>query len=354
MIPILGRDIRLFLVNDSSAIVPIGCARTVRLKASRVMLETSDSTTGRFKKYIAGMIDQGLSVSGLVGYSNGSQYDALDIYKKILASGTNLINFDYKIVTSTYIYTLSGQCIVSGMEHSRQYNDAAAYDVDLTISGEVTITQTGTFLPYFWLTSSTQLTADQVVTLIEAGSSTSVTAPSYSTITINFAAPGGKWLYFAYPATSVDRLSYYVSVGDQGRIGQVGDLFNYDTKSITVNAITANYKVYQSNVSKVNNSPMDLRTFYPTTGGIMGYGTVIRDKQTTTNGNTTVTITAMAGVQINKIVTFLRGGQEVTDILASPAVPTGADVSYDATTGTFTVDASNPFVGEDVTYVFLT
>lgn len=350
---LVGRDIVLYLVNDASAVLEVGCGLDVHRAGEREMLETSDNTSGRFTKYIAGKINQRLLVNGFTGYSNGSLYDSDDLYDKLVAAGTNLINFEYKQDNGTYIFTYSGKCLVKSFEETSPINGASAYNVELQVVGEVVKTQTGTMIPYYWLTSDTELTADEVVTLIEAGSATSVTAPSYSTITINWLAPGGKWLYFAIPSISPDRLSYYVSVGDQGRIGQPGDLFNYGTRGITIGSGAAiNYKVYSSNVSKVNNSPMDLRTFYPTSGGIMGYGTTIYDKETSTPG-TTITFASLVGVQLNKLIMVLRGTSAATDILASPAVPTGADVSYDATTGTFTYPVDNPLIGEDVTAVWL-
>lgn len=351
----LGKNIILYLVNDSSAVVRIGAARTVRRKAVREMKETSDSTTGRFKKYIAGMIDQTLSVQGLMGYSNGSQYDATDLYTKLVAVGTNLISFQYKVDNGTYVWTYSGQCIVSSFEESRQYNEAGSYDVELQVVGQITVTQTGTSVPYYWVTSPTALTAAQVVALIQAGSATSVTAPSYSTITINFLAPTGKYLYFAIPATSPDRLSYYVSVGDNGRVGQVGDLFTYVTQSITVGSLTANYKVYSTSISKTNNSPMDLRTFYPTSGGIIGYGTSQYQSATAAGGSNSITISLAAGVQLNKIILILRGGPPAELIIASPGVPTGSTLSWDATNGIVTCDSTNPFfAGEKITIIYLT
>lgn len=350
----VGKNIVLYLINSLSASVPVGEATQVTRKAQRETKETSDSTTGRYKKYIAGMIDQSFSVTGLIGFSNGSYYDSTDLYAKMVEIGTNLVNFEYKEDNGTFVYTYSGQCLISSFQESSGYDDIGGYDVELQVVGEITVVQTGTMLPYYWLTSSSALTADQVVALIEAGGSTSVTAPSYSTITINWGAPGGKWLYFAIPAISPNRLSYYVSMGDQGSIGQPGDLFNFDPKSITIGSGPAiSYKVYQSNVSKVNNSPMDLRTFYPTTGGIMGYGTTIYDKQTSTDGVDTITFPLLVGVQLNKLIMVLNGTQAATNILASPAVPTGADVSYDATTGTFTFP-SGLLVGNDVTCVWLT
>lgn len=351
---VLGKDIILYLVNASSAVVPIGCARDVLRHAGREMIETSDDTSGRFKKFIAGMLNEGLSVTGITAFSNGSQYDSSDIYDMLKAAGTNLINFEYKVDNGTYLLTYSGQCLVASFEETSPWDGVSTYNCELQISGEVTVTQTGTYIPYYWLVSDVELTAIQVVALIEAGSSTSVSAPSYSTITINWGAPGGKWLYFAIPSTSPDRLSYYVSLGDQGRIGQPGDLFNYETKSITVGALTANYKVYLSNVSKVNNSPMDLRTFYPTSGGIMGYGTTVNNTATAPSSGTTFTIPALAGIQLNKLIILTRGTQIFTKIIASPAVPVGSEVSYDSTTGTLTVPVGQEWIGEEVTYIYLT
>lgn len=353
---VLGRDIRLFMENGVSALVEIGCGLDVRRAGEREMLETSDNTSGRFTKFIPGKINQRLLVSGYTGFSNGSQYDSSEAYDKLVSAETTPINFEYIVDNGTFTYTYSGKCLVKSFEESSPINGAAAYNLELQCVGEITKVVTGTYVPYYWVASDTVLTADEVVALIESGdpSVTSVSAPSYSTITINWLAPGGKYLYFAIPSSSPDRLSYYVSMGDQGRIGQPGDLFNYNTKAITIGGGgPINYKVYQSNVSKVNNSPMDLRTFYPTTGGIMGYGTTLYDKQPTVDGDTTVTFPLLIGVQLNKLVVVMNGNQVATMIKPSPAVPDGGEVSYDATTGTFTYPAGE-LVGGDVTAVWLT
>lgn len=350
---LVGRDIILYLVNDTSDVLEIGCGLDVSREGEREVLETRDNTSGRFFKGIAGKITERLTVTGLTGWSNGSLYDGDDLYDKLVAAGTNLINFQYEQDNGTYVFTYSGKCLVQSYKETSPLNGASTYNATLAVIGEVTKTQSGTNIPYYWFTSDTELTIDQVVTIIEAGGSTSVTAPSYSTITINWLAPGGKWLYFAIPAISPDRLSYYVSVGDQGSIGQPGDLFNYGTRGITIGSgPTINYKVYLSNVAKVNNSPMDLRTFYPTSGGIMGYGTTNYDKQTSTDGVDTITFPLLVGVQLNKLIVVLNGSQAATMINASPAVPNGGEVSYDATTGTFTYP-SGELVGNDVTAVWL-
>lgn len=350
-----GRDIILYLVNNASVLVEMGCGLDVRRAGEREMLETSDNTSGRFTKFIAGKINQRLLVTGFTGWSNGSLYDSDDLYDKLVAAGTNLVNFEYKQDTGTYIFTYSGKCLVKSFEESSPYDQVSAYNIELQVIGEIVKTQTGTFLPYYWFTSDTELTADEAVTIIEAGGSTSITAPSYSTITINWMAPGGKWLYFAIPSISPDRLSYYVSLGDQGSIGQPGDLFNYGTRAITIGSGPAiNYKVYLSNVSKVNNSPMDLRTFYPTTGGIMGYGTTVNDTATAPSSGTTFTIPALAGIQLNKLIILARGASIFTKIIPSPAIPTGSQVAYDSTTGTLTVPVGVEWSGEEVLYIYLT
>ena len=307
------------MTNSLGAQVRIGAARSVKFTGSRQLLETSNNVSGRFKRYIAGMVDQTLSVSGLMGYSNGSQYDYTSLYEKLVAIGTNEITFAFKEDNGTYVNTYTGQCIVKNFERSRNYNDAGMYDVELQVNGEVTVSSTGSYVPYYWYASSSPLTDAAFVALIEAGTATGVSGPSYSTISINFAAPGGKYLYFAIPASSPDRLSYYVNVGDSGRIGQPGDLFNYNTLPVTIGSgPSINYKIYSSNISKANNSPMDLRTFYPTSSGVIGYGTTIYYEYTCSGSEgKTVTITGAIGVPVNKIIVILRGGQSIIKIATS-------------------------------------
>ena len=344
------------MTNGVGALVRIGAARTVKFSGAREMKETSDASSGRFKSYIAGMVDQKLSVSGLMNFSNGSQYDYSDLYTKLVAVGTNLISFQFKEDNGVYVYTYTGQAIVSSFERTKQYNDAGAYDVELQVSGEVTVTSTGTSVPYYWLTSPTALTPSVVVSLIQAGSATGVSAPSYSTISINFLAPSGKYLYFAIPSVSPDRLSYYVSVGDNGRIGTVGDLFNYTTLPITIGSGPAiNYKVYSSNVAKANNSPMDLRTFYPTSGGgVVGYGNVVYATYTCTGSEgTSVIIVAAIGVQLNKIIAINRPGTPSTNLIAAPAIITGEDVGWDASSAT-AYFGNAVALGEIITIIYLT
>lgn len=344
------------MTNGLGANVRIGAARTVKFSGAREMKETSNSTSGRFKTYVAGMVDQKLSISGLMNFSNGSQYDYSDLYTKLVAAGTNLISFQFKEDNGVYVYTYTGQAIVSSFERTKQYNDAGAYDVELQVSGEVTVTSTGTSVPYYWLTSATPLSASAVVALIQAGSATGVSAPSYSTISINFLAPSGNYLYFAIPSVSPDRLSYYVSVGDNGRIGTVGDLFNYTTLPIIIGSGPAiNYKVYSSLISKVNNSPMDLRTFYPTSGGgVVGYGNVVYSTHTCTGTEgTSVIIVAAIGVQLNKIISIARSGQNATNLIAAPAIVTGLDAAWDNTSATvYFGNAVAP--GEVITITYLT
>jgi predicted secreted protein len=351
---ILGKNIILYLTNGLGSNVRIGAARTVKFSGTREMKETSDSASGSFKTFIAGMVDQTLSISGLMNFSNGSQYDYSDLYSKLVAAGTNLISFQFKEDNGTYVYTYSGQAIVSSFVRTKQYNDAGAYDVEMQVCGPVTVTSTGTSIPYYWLTSPTALTPSAVVSLIQAGSATGVSAPSYSTISINFGVPAGAYLYFAIPATSPNRLSYYVSVGDNGPIGSPGNLFNYVTLPITIGSGSPiNYKVYSSNISKANNSPMDLRTFYPTSGGIVGYGNVYFDTYTCSGSEgTSVIISSGIGIQLNKIISIARTGTMATNILAYPSIVTGDDAAWDPSSGT--VYFANPVVaGEVLTITYL-
>lgn len=353
---ILGKNIILYLQNDLGSYVRIGAGRSVEFNTSRELKETTNQQSGVSRSWINGMLEETLNVSGLQGYSNGSLYDATGLYTKLTASGTTPLNFQFTVDNGTYKFTYSGQCLIKTLRRARVYNDVSTYDAEFQVSGPVTVTQTGTYIPYYWLISNTQLTAAQVQNLIQTGSANTVNGPSYATISINFGAIAQQWLYFAIPSVSPDRLSYYVSVGDNGRVGQPGDLFTYTTLPITIGSNTNNYKIYSSNVAKINNSPMELRTYYPTGGAqVIGYGTTVYQKYTATGseGNS-ITIPALAGVQLNKLILIMRGGIPATGIIAAPTVPTGQDISFDTSSGKFTVDASVPFVpGEQLTIIYL-
>jgi hypothetical protein len=105
--------------------------------------------------------------------------------------------------------------------------------------------------PYFWGTSATLPTTSGVASTIQSGGSTKVVASSTGNITISFLTSGSKYLWFATPATSATKTTWFISSLNSGSIGGPSNLFaSASTTTVTSpNSYWSgiSYKIYISN-----------------------------------------------------------------------------------------------------------
>jgi hypothetical protein len=97
--------------------------------------------------------------------------------------------------------------------------------------------------PYYFLKSSSPISAAAMVTAIQNGTATKVIADSTGTLTIPY-APSAQYLAVAYPSTSTTKTRYFVTALDNGAITVV---FNaVATLSVTTALWSQSYKIHTS------------------------------------------------------------------------------------------------------------
>ena len=97
--------------------------------------------------------------------------------------------------------------------------------------------------PYYYLKSSSPISASAMVAAIENGTATKVVADSTGTLTIPY-APSAQYLAIAYPSTSTTKTRYFVTALDNGAITVV---FNaVATLSVTTALWSQSYKIHTS------------------------------------------------------------------------------------------------------------
>ena len=123
-------------------------------------------------------------------------------------------------------------------------------------SSDSTPTITGVH-PYYYLKSSSPISAAAMVTAIQNGTATKVVASSTGTLSIPY-APSAEYLAVAYPSTSTTKTRYYVTALDNGAITVV--FSPVASLSVTTALWSQSYKIHVSASALTNsNSTIELR-----------------------------------------------------------------------------------------------
>jgi hypothetical protein len=118
--------------------------------------------------------------------------------------------------------------------------------------------------PYFWGLADSQLTLNQIISAIQAGSANKVLSSASGTITITFNATTAKFLWFAHDATYTTKSIWYVNALNTGSIGGSTNLFG-SVQTGNVNSPTSlwssrSFKAYITNYATTTGSDsMQLR-----------------------------------------------------------------------------------------------
>jgi hypothetical protein len=105
--------------------------------------------------------------------------------------------------------------------------------------------------PYYYLKSSSPISAAAMVTAIQNGTATKVVADSTGTLTIPY-APSAQFLAIAYPSTSTTKTRYFVTALDNGAITVV--FAPVATLSVTTALWTQSYKIHTSSGALTNSA----------------------------------------------------------------------------------------------------
>jgi hypothetical protein len=105
--------------------------------------------------------------------------------------------------------------------------------------------------PYYYLKSSSPISAAAMVTAIQNGTATKVIADSTGTLTIPY-APSAQYLAIAYPSTSTTKTRYFVTALDNGAITVV--FAPVATLSVTTALWTQGYKIHTSSGALTNSA----------------------------------------------------------------------------------------------------
>jgi hypothetical protein len=105
--------------------------------------------------------------------------------------------------------------------------------------------------PYYFLKSSSPISAAAMVAAIENGTATKVIADSTGTLTIPY-APSAQYLAIAYPSTSTTKTRYFVTALDNGAITVV--FAPVATLSVTTALWTQGYKIHTSSGALTNSA----------------------------------------------------------------------------------------------------
>jgi len=97
--------------------------------------------------------------------------------------------------------------------------------------------------PYYFLKSSSPISAAAMVAAIQNGTATKIIADSTGTLTIPY-APSAQYLAIAYPSTSTTKTRYFVTALDNGAITVV--FAPVATLSVTTALWTQSYKIHTS------------------------------------------------------------------------------------------------------------
>lgn len=111
--------------------------------------------------------------------------------------------------------------------------------------------------PYYYLKSSSPISAAAMVTAIQNGTATKVIASSTGTLSIPY-APSAEYLAVAYPSTSTTKTRYHVTALDNGAITVV--FSPVASLSVTTALWTTSYKIHVSASALTNsNATIELR-----------------------------------------------------------------------------------------------
>jgi hypothetical protein len=105
--------------------------------------------------------------------------------------------------------------------------------------------------PYYYLKSSSPISAAAMVAAIQDGTASKVVASSTGTLTIPY-APSAEYLAIAYPSTSTTKTRYYVTALDNGAITVV--FAPVSTLSVTTALWSQSYKIHTSSGALTNSA----------------------------------------------------------------------------------------------------
>ena len=115
--------------------------------------------------------------------------------------------------------------------------------------------------PYFYGWTNSSVSAANIATSIQNGSATKVVASSAGSISVPYNA-SAQYIWFATPATSATKSTWFVTSLNTGSIGGSGNLF---ASAVVVNVTSSSnywsnipYKIYISNYATTLNSSMTL------------------------------------------------------------------------------------------------
>ena len=140
--------------------------------------------------------------------------------------------------------------------HNANYSTPLPWDVVITANNTITA-----IYPYFYgkVSGGSKPTKDQAL----INSWNKVVAGSSSTITVSFGSVATDRIWFAIPATSTSKTTWYIDALNNWPIGGVSNLFDTET-SVAIDSPTVlrnwvQYKIYVSNYQSAVSSAMQLR-----------------------------------------------------------------------------------------------
>ena len=117
-------------------------------------------------------------------------------------------------------------------------------------------TITGVY-PFYYLKSSSPITATSMAAAIQAGTATKVVASSTGTLSIPY-APTAQYVAVAYPAASTTKTLYFVTALDNGAITVI--FAPVSTQTVTTAIWSQSYKIHVSTGALTNsNATLELR-----------------------------------------------------------------------------------------------
>ena len=237
---------------------------------------TVDNTTGvleigrTFTRILTASFNDGAITNGggtagpdLVGGATGYSFSGTGITTTEQAGATLGIS-DISIVSGTNNWAVTAYHEAGTGDY---YNNKGAIGTNLDAlrvsgtSNDPTSSPsiTGVY-PYFWIKSSSPLTAGDLVNAIENGTANKTVASSTGTITIGFSA-AGEYLAVAYPSSSTTKTKWYVTPLNAGDIpgGVFGSASLQDVDSYDGYWTSVSYKIHITAGPITESEPMQLR-----------------------------------------------------------------------------------------------
>ena len=309
---VLGKNI-ILMVQRSGVYVPIATGRDVSLEGNREALETTSTVSGKFREYIKGKIGFTITISGLVSFNYSPFFTADNLFDEFIGndSGNILFQFIATVDGASMIY--SGAFVLSQYSMKRSYNDVASFDLSAMVTGPVTRTLSGSYIP-------APTTGNIIVNPSEVTS-------------LEYTATGGEVI--TYPAL----MGHVPLIITRGGI-EVGQLIQSGTpvgSQVLYNSATGT-------LTFSTDSPLVagelVRIIYASS--IYGYQMV------STTAGTSLTVSLLESYTL---VSFSRGG--LAQSIITSGTPTGAQILFNSSTGVITFSSDVPLtVGENLNFVY--